>query len=66
MRRLILQGQAFAPTRPALASAAVGIPLLAARRFGPLFATQFLGAFNDNFYKTAMLFLITYMFSPSF
>ncbi|WBX85452.1 MFS transporter [Sphingosinicella microcystinivorans] len=38
----------------------MGIPLLAARRFGPLFATQFLGAFNDNFYKTAMLFLITY------
>ena len=36
------------------------IALLAARRFGPLFATQFLGAFNDNFYKTAMLFLVTY------
>ncbi len=34
--------------------------LLGARRFGPLFATQFLGAFNDNLYKTAMLFLITY------
>jgi MFS family permease len=38
----------------------VTISLLAARRFAPLFATQFLGAFNDNFYKTAMLFLITY------
>ncbi len=36
------------------------IQLLAVRRFAPLFATQFLGAFNDNFYKTAMLFLITY------
>ncbi len=36
------------------------IALLASRRFGPLFATQFLGAFNDNFYKTAMLFLVTY------
>ena len=36
------------------------LKLLGARRFGPLFATQFLGAFNDNLYKTAMLFLITY------
>ncbi len=36
------------------------IRLLGTRRFGPLFATQFLGAFNDNLYKTAMLFLITY------
>jgi MFS family permease len=34
--------------------------LLTTRRFAPLFATQFLGAFNDNLYKTAMLFLITY------
>lgn len=36
------------------------IKLLGTRRFGPLFVTQFLGAFNDNLYKTAMLFLITY------
>jgi len=34
--------------------------LLGQRRFGPLFATQFLGAFNDNLFKTAMLFLIIY------
>lgn len=34
--------------------------ILPTRRFGPLFVTQFLGAFNDNLYKTAMLFLITY------
>ena len=34
--------------------------LLGARRFGPLFATQFLGAFNDTLYRIAMLFLITY------
>lgn len=34
--------------------------LLATRRFGPYFATQFLNAFNDNLYKTAMLFLVTY------
>ncbi len=38
----------------------MSIRLLGQRRFAPLFATQFLGAFNDNFYKTAMLFLITY------
>lgn len=38
----------------------MSLALLARRRFAPLFATQFLGAFNDNFYKTAMLFLITY------
>ena len=36
------------------------MPLLASRRFAPLFATQFANAFNDNFYKTAALFLITY------
>ena len=30
------------------------------QRFAPLFATQFLGAFNDNLFKTAMLFLIAF------
>ena len=34
--------------------------LLLRRRFLPLFATQFLGAFNDNLYKTAMVLLVTY------
>jgi MFS family permease len=34
--------------------------LLAERRFLPLFATQFLGAFNDNLFKTAMVMLVTY------
>jgi len=34
--------------------------LLGRRRFLPLFATQFLGAFNDNLYKTAMVILATY------
>ena len=34
--------------------------LLAKRRFLPLFATQFLGAFNDNLFKTAMVMLVTY------
>ena len=34
--------------------------LFRSRRFLPLFLTQFLGAFNDNFYKSAMVILITY------
>ncbi|WP_310497286.1 MFS transporter [Sandarakinorhabdus sp.] len=34
--------------------------LLASRRFGPLFVTQFLGAFNDNLFKTAFIFLVAY------
>ena len=34
--------------------------LLRSRRFLPLFLTQFLGAFNDNFFKSALLMLITY------
>ncbi|RYD57212.1 MAG: MFS transporter [Sphingomonadales bacterium] len=34
--------------------------LLKARRFLPLFGTQFLGAFNDNLFKNAMIFFATY------
>ena len=34
--------------------------LLRERRFWPLFATQFLGAFNDNAYKNALLVLLTF------
>lgn len=34
--------------------------LLSARRFWPLFWTQFLGAFNDNLFKNAIVILITY------
>ncbi len=34
--------------------------LLKIRRFLPLFVTQFLGAFNDNAFKNALLILITY------
>lgn len=34
--------------------------LLAKRRFLPLFVTQMLGAFNDNFFKTAMVLFATY------
>lgn len=34
--------------------------LLKSKRFAPLFVTQFLGAFNDNVFKNALVFLITY------
>jgi acyl-[acyl-carrier-protein]-phospholipid O-acyltransferase/long-chain-fatty-acid--[acyl-carrier-protein] ligase len=35
--------------------------LLGTRRFLPLFATQFMGAFNDNVFKNALVILITYV-----
>ncbi|NMQ29412.1 MFS transporter, partial [Candidatus Accumulibacter phosphatis] len=34
--------------------------LLKARRFAPFFGTQFLGAFNDNLYKNALVVLLTF------
>ncbi|QPJ61491.1 MAG: acyl-[ACP]--phospholipid O-acyltransferase [Candidatus Nitronauta litoralis] len=34
--------------------------LFKTRRFTPLFLTQFLGAFNDNLFKNALVILITY------
>ncbi len=34
--------------------------LLKAKRFAPLFGTQFLGAFNDNLYKNALVVLLTF------
>ncbi len=34
--------------------------LLKRRRFLPLFTTQFLGAFNDNLFKTSMVLFATY------
>jgi len=34
--------------------------LLKARRFAPFFATQFLGAFNDNLFKNALVVLLTF------
>lgn len=36
------------------------ISLLKSKRFLPLFITQFLGAFNDNIFKNALVILITY------
>ena len=34
--------------------------LLWQRRFGPLFATQFCGAFNDNLYKNAFILMVAF------
>src|SRR3954470_7289958 len=36
------------------------LQLLTARRFAPLFVTQFLGAFNDNLLKSALGIVVTY------
>jgi len=36
------------------------ISLLGKRRFGPIFVVQFLGAFNDNLLKFALLFLANF------
>src|SRR5262249_33665978 len=44
-----------APTEPRGALA-----LLFSRRFGPLFATQFLSAFNDNAVRNALILMIAY------
>jgi len=35
--------------------------LFKTQRFMPLFATQFLGAFNDNLFKNALIILVTYV-----
>ena len=39
---------------------ALAYDLLTSRRFAPMFFTQFLGAFNDNLFKSALVTLITY------
>ncbi|MFK8027111.1 MAG: acyl-[ACP]--phospholipid O-acyltransferase [Gammaproteobacteria bacterium] len=39
--------------------------LFASRRFSPLFIVQFLGAFSDNIFKSALLILITYKFADN-
>ena len=36
------------------------IHLLGMRRFAPFFWTQFLGAFNDNLYKNALVVMLTF------
>ena len=39
--------------------------LFQTRRFLPLFVTQFLGAFNDNVFKNAMVVLIAWRFASA-
>lgn len=39
--------------------------LISSRRFGAVFACITLGAFNDNFYKNALIILLTYQLSAS-
>ena len=39
--------------------------LLKQRRFGPFFITQFLGAFNDNVFKNALVILIAFQAASS-
>ena len=43
----------------------MGPQLFRTQRFLPLFITQFMGAFNDNFFKNALLLLITYKLALS-
>jgi MFS family permease len=45
---------------PALRSPSHQFALLTQRRFAPFFCAQFLGAFNDNLFKTALVTIITY------
>lgn len=40
-------------------------PLLTSRRFAWMFSTMALGAFNDNYYKNAMVILFTYVLAGS-
>ena len=46
------------PQTPANPHSQMG--LLKTRRFAPFFVTQFLGAFNDNLYKNALVVLLTF------
>ena len=41
------------------------LKLFVNRRFAPLFIVQFLGAFSDNIFKSALLILITYKFAEN-
>jgi len=57
-----MSAEAAAVKAPTAARPAQGnqFGLLARRRFGPFFATQFLGAFNDNVFRNALVILITF------
>src|SRR6201996_2600912 len=46
--------------RAGMATGAGAAELLGSRRFGPLFAAQFLSAFNDNAVKNALVLMIAY------
>src|SRR4051794_37810572 len=50
----------LARNRGNLAMSAPDLSLLTKRRFLPMFVVQFLGAFNDNLLKFAMLFLANF------
>ncbi|MGB0752168.1 MAG: glycerol acyltransferase, partial [Gammaproteobacteria bacterium] len=39
--------------------------LLGERRFGPFFLTQFLGAFNDNLFKNALIIVIAFQITSA-
>lgn len=52
------------PGNPDEAHGVKQFALLFQRRFGPLFLTQFLGAFNDNLFKTALIVLIVFEAAP--
>ena len=57
---LLLCQDAFA-TKPHAPRASIqSVPAARRRRFGPFFVTQFLGAFNDNLFKNALVLLITF------
>lgn len=48
------------PPTPGVQPAEHQFALLRSRRFLPLFLTQFLGAFNDNLYKTALMVVVVF------
>ncbi len=48
------------PSKPPMPPGQNQFALLTKRRFLPMFITQFLGAFNDNVFKQALILLLTY------
>ena len=50
-------------TSSSIEAAAAPSPLMTSRRFAPLFWTQFLAAFNDNFLKNLLVFLVVFSMS---
>ena len=49
--------------KPVTRRTAGQLELLGQKRFLPFFVTQFLGAFNDNIFKTSLIILLTYQSS---